>query len=389
MTKEAVLKQRSGRYEPQPGGYDAFIPAPLPPDRPITLDDAGQVLLSRADQALARLDGVGRVLPSLELFVAAFMKKEAVQSSQIEGTQTTLLDLFDYEAGAKPPAGPADMQEVTNYLEAMRYGLERLDDLPFASRLIRELHRILMTGVRGGARQPGEFRTEQVFIGPEGASIREARYIPPPPDAMLEAMASLERFLHDDTEMPVLVKCALIHYQFEAIHPFLDGNGRIGRMLITLYLCWTGVLSKPLLYLSYFLNKHGQEYRDRLGLASTRGDYEQWVRFFLQGILETASEATGTATKIIDLQKADGERVMVVKGASPLLLRLHNKLFATPVVSVSELRQDLQVSRQTATDLIAKLEKLGVLKETTGASRNRRYAYEDYIALIEPGPGLH
>lgn len=379
------MQERSGRYELQPSGYKAFIPAPLPPDPPIGLDDASQVLLSQADQALARLDGVGRVLPSFELFVAAFMKKEAVLSSQIEGTQTTLLDLFAYEAGAKPPAGFADIQEVTNYLEAMKYGLERLDELPFASRLIRELHRILMTGVRGEHRQPGEFRKEQVFIGPEGASIREARYVPPPPDAMLNAMASLERFLHDEAKMPVLVKCALIHYQFEAIHPFLDGNGRIGRMLITFYLCWTGVLSKPLLYLSYYLNKHGQEYRDRLALVSSRGDYEQWVRFFLQGTFETASEATDTATKIIDLRKVDSERIMVAKGASPLLLRLHNKLFATPVVSVSELRQDFQVSRQTATDLIAKLEKLGILKETTGASRNRRYAYEAYIALVEPG----
>lgn len=378
------MSDRSGHYAPQPGNYKAFIPAPLPPNPPIHLDDKTSLLLSRADQALARLDGIGQAIPSIETFVSAFMKKEAVQSSQIEGTQSTLADLFNYEAGAKPSKGEADMQEITNYLAAMKYGLNRLDELPFAVRLTREIHKILMTGVRGGHRRPGEFRKTQVHIGPKGSKITEARFVPPPPDAMLDSVADLERFINSGDLIPELVKCALIHYQFEAIHPFLDGNGRLGRMLITFYLCWTGMLTQPLLYLSYFLNRNRQEYQDRLLAISDKGAFEDWIAFFLRGVLEVSEEATGKATEIVKLQRRDIDRILESGITSPSAMQLLNRLFVSPITNTAEVSKNLGVSKQTANDITAKLERMGILKETTGASRNRRYAYTEYIDLIEP-----
>lgn len=378
------MEQRSGYYQQQPGGYSTFVPAPLPPEPPVHLGDAGQVLLSEADRALARLDGIGYVLPSVDLFVSAYMKKEAVQSSQIEGTQSTLLDLFNFEAGAKPAKGFADIQEVTNYLDAMGYGLQRLDELPLASRLIRELHKILMTGIRGGQHTPGEFRQIQNYIGAGGASIAEARYVPPEPAVMLDAVAALEGFIHNDIPMQPLVKCALIHYQFEAIHPFLDGNGRIGRMLITLYLCWSGVLRKPLLYLSRFLNKNRLEYQDRLSAVSDKGEYEQWVSFFLRGVKEVSDDAAVKAEQIVRLRRDDMEKIATAGMTGKSAALLLNQLFDTPITSVPEVAKRFEISRQAATELVGKFERLGILEETTGASRNRRFAYAAYLKLVTP-----
>ncbi|MBU1184071.1 MAG: Fic family protein, partial [Proteobacteria bacterium] len=247
--------QRSGVYVKQTTGYRAFIPTPLPPKPAIKIERELQNLLSRADMALARLDGVAQMLPNVNLFIAMYVKKEALLSSQIEGTQASLDDLFAYESGDKLE-NLNDVTEVVNYVKAMNYGLDRLQSLPMSLRLIKEIHALLLEGARGSERLPGEFKQSQNWIGPPGCTLNEASYVPPPPHEALEAMGALERYFHDKERLPILVDCALIHYQFETIHPFLDGNGRMGRLLITFYLCWKGVLHKPLLYLSYYFKKN-------------------------------------------------------------------------------------------------------------------------------------
>jgi Fic family protein len=380
-----ILGERSGYYVQQSAGYSAFIPKSLPPVPQIALDQDMLVLLSNADRALARLDGISYILPNADLFVAMFVKKEAVLSSQIEGTQSSLIDVLEFEALTKPIKGVDDVAEVINYVKAMNHGLERLQDLPFSLRLIREIHGVLMAGVRGSDKDPGQFRKSQNWIGPSGALLADATFVPPPPVDVIDAMSDFEKFVHSDSKMPPLVKCALIHYQFETIHPFLDGNGRIGRLLITFYLCWQDILNRPLLYLSYYLKRNRQEYYDLLSKVRDKDAYEEWVDFFLKGILEVSDQAASSAKQIISLQKADTQKIVNSGISSSSAIILLDWLFTAPIVNVSEVAHKLDVTKQTATTLISKLEKIGILKEITGKSRNRYYAYSRYLEILNEG----
>jgi Fic family protein len=370
---------RTGRYVQQLQGYRAFIPAPLPPVPPVRLEGELTALLSEADRALGRLDGVASILPSPDLFVAMYVRHEAVLSSQIEGTQSTLEDVLEYEMDARGPRLAKDVEEVVNYVHAMNYGLARLSQLPLSLRLLREIHQRLMQNVRGSERSPGEFRTSQNWIGPEGCTLRDATFVPPPPHDMREALGNLERFLHEAGSLPTLILCGLAHAQFETIHPFLDGNGRVGRLLITLLLCERHVLERPLLYLSVYLKAHRLEYYDRLTAIRNDGDWEGWLRFFLRGVAEVSSAATSTARSILRLREEARQKL----ASSALGNRLLDFLFERPVLSVRAAQERLSCSYVTAANLIGELEELGVLRETTGQKRNRLYRYEPYLALFE------
>ena len=276
---------RSGNFVKQLEGYTAFIPSPLPPKPTIKMDAELTRLLSKADRSLGRLDGATSILPNPDLFVAIYVRQEAVLSSQIEGTQSTLEDVLEYEIDAKGREQPKDVQEVVNYVNALRYGLECLQELPLCLRLIKEIHHKLLDGVRGGDRYPGEFRKQQNWIGSPGCTLTTATFIPPPVSEMHQALNNLEKFLHDRDSFPALIHCGLAHAQFETIHPFVDGNGRVGRLLITFLLCQREILQKPLLYLSHYLKFHRSEYYDRLMAVRTDGNWEGWLKFFLKGIV--------------------------------------------------------------------------------------------------------
>ena len=376
--------KRSGGYIQQASGYKAFIPSPLPPNPPIQFKGNLPKLLSEADRALARLDSLGDILPNVDLFIAMFVRKEAVLSSQIEGTQASLEDLFQYESGQSPEK-VNDVDEVVNYIKALNYGMERLDTLPMSNRLIKEIHEVLLKGVRGAMKTPGEFKRTQNWIGPQGSSLADASFVPPPPHEAVTAMGELEKHLHRDNDYPALINCALIHYQFESIHPFLDGNGRLGRLLITFYLYWKGILHKPLLYLSYFFKKNRQEYYDRLTMVRNSGNYEQWIEFFLKGVAEVSDLAIETAKKILELQTSHRNLLWQKKISSPLAVGLLEKLFYTPYMSVKNVAEAFSISYQAASLLVNQFEKHGILKETTGKKRDKLYVYKQYIDILSEG----
>jgi Fic family protein len=338
--------------------------------------------LSRADQALGRLDGMAETLPNPDLFVAMYVRREAVLSSQIEGTQSTLEDVLAFELDAKGREFPKDVEEVVNYVRAMNYGLKRLQELPLSLRLIREIHAELLRGVRGAKRRPGEFRTSQNWIGPANVPLSKATFVPPPVHEMREALGNFEKFLHQPHDLPVLVGCGLAHAQFETIHPFLDGNGRVGRLLITLLLVHRRVLHRPLLYLSHYLKRHRSQYYDRLMAIREAGDWEGWLKFFLGGIAETADEAVETARAILNLREQH-RGLLQEKHLGMSGLRLLDLLFEQPLVNVNAVKSYLKVSFVTANKLVEQLQKLRLLKETTGGQRNRRYRYAPYLALFE------
>jgi Fic family protein len=373
---------RAGRYVQQPAGYRAFIPAPLPPTPPVEVDAALLALLSRADQALGRLDGVAQTMPNADLFVAMYVRQEAVLSSQIEGTQSTLDDVLAFELDARPNDLPPDVGEVVNYVRAMNYGLERLAALPLSLRLIREIHRELLQGVRGVERSPGEFRTAQNWIGAARAPLAQAIFVPPPPAEMQAALDNFEKFLHGDGDLPALIHCGLAHAQFETIHPFLDGNGRVGRLLISFLLVHRGVLQRPLLYLSHFLKRHRAEYYDRLMAVRETGDWEGWLRFFLRGVAETAEAATATARAIVALRERHRALVQE-RGAGLSGLRLLDALFERPLVNVNLAAERVGVTFTTASKLVEQFVGLGLLEEITGGQRRRIYRYTPYLALFE------
>lgn len=382
---------RAGRYIQQPTGYKAFIPAPLPPVPPIEFGGELQTLLSAADRDIGRLDALAMLLPNPDLFVAMYVRHEAVLSSQIEGTQSTLEDVLAYEAEALRDDTPRDIEEVVNHVRAMNHGLKRLHELPLSLRLLREVHAELMSGVRGGDKSPGEFRTSQNWIGGRGSTLRDAAFIPPPPHEVINALGQLENFLHEARDtVPLLVRCALAHAQFETIHPFLDGNGRVGRLLITLMLCEDGALSRPLLYLSLYLKARRAEYYDRLTAIRQQGHWEQWVAFFLRGISRTAQEATRTAQAIV--AQRDAHRAAVARQAKALALIDH--LLRQPTVSIRRVAQLVGCTAPTAAKLVREFEERGWLRELTGYGRNRVWRYQPYVdlfhqdtleALVEPG----
>ena len=372
---------RAGRFVRQSNDYVAFEPSPLPPEPPLRLDGALVRLLSAADTALGRLDGITGILPNPDLFVAMYVRQEAVLSSQIEGTQASLTDVLQFEAGDREDAKLRDVQEVVNYVGAMNYGLEQTA-LPMSLRLIREIHARLMQGVRGEHLEPGEFRRSQNWIGPAGCTLSTASFVPPPPHLLLPLMGDLERFLYDDA-LPPLIHAGLAHAQFETIHPFLDGNGRVGRLLTTFLLCQRGILSRPLLYLSHFLKQNRTEYYDRLQAVRTHGAWEEWLTFFVRGVRDVAAQAQETARKILDL-RAHYQAALQSEGkAGATLLRVLDLLFAQPVLTPATLEEKLRVSYVTANNHIARLEELGILRETTGYKRNRRFSFVPYLALFE------
>ena len=367
----------AGRVIQAPGGYAAFLPAPLPPE--LTYD-AGLVLaLSRADAALSELAGLGRQLPNPHLLISPYVRREAVLSSRIEGTRASLSDLLLDEAEVDGSGEDGDLREVRNYVEALEYGLERLGELPLSLRLVRELHERLMRGVRGDKATPGEFRRSQNWIGPAGSTPATAPYVPPPPLEMMEALGNWEEFLHQRDRFPDLIQCALMHEQFEAIHPFLDGNGRVGRLLITLFLVERGRLPEPLLYLSDYIEGHRQEYYDTLQRVRTDGDWPGWLRFFLVGVEETARAGVRQASRLMDLREAYRQRV----GRKPNALKLLDELFVNPYLTTARAVRVLGVSAPTARQAIALLLEEGMIAETTGRSWGRIYLARPILQAIE------
>lgn len=375
---------RAGRYVQQPSGYRAFLPEPLPPAPPIAYDGELLTLLSDADRDLARLDALADLLPNPDLFVGMYVRHEAVLSSQIEGTQSTLEDVLAFEAEPSHNDTPRDVEEVVNYVRAMNHGLARLaDGFPLSLRLIREIHAELMHGgagkVRGGEKTPGEFRRSQNWIGGAGSTLATAAFVPPPPHALMDALGALEDFLHHGrADTPLLIRCGLAHAQFETIHPFLDGNGRVGRLLITLLLCEAGALTRPLLYLSVFLKAHRAEYYDRLTAIRAHGHWEPWLKFFLRGVGNTARAATRTAKDIIALR--DAHRAAVADQARALALIDH--LLRQPLSSAKATARAIGCTPPTAVRLLQDFEKRGWVREITGQERNRQYRYQPYVDLF-------
>lgn len=383
MNTPQTSNSRAGRYISQSQGYRAFIPAPLPPDPPIQLNLELQTLLSKADRALGRLDGSIQTLPDLDLFVLMYVRKEAVLSSQIEGTQSSLDDVLEAEAQVFSATRPRDVDEVLNYVQAMNYGLERLQTLPVSVRLIREIHEHLLRNVRGSEHQPGELRRTQNWIGPAGCTLNEATFVPPPPHEMPAALAQWERFLHADDAIPYLLKVGLAHAQFETIHPFLDGNGRVGRLLITFLLCERGLLQQPVLYLSHYFKRHRQAYYEHLQAIRDRGDWESWLTFFLRGMTEVSEEATQTARRIVDLREA--HRALIVEQFGRVTangLKVLESLYSHPIVNVKAIAELTGVAYPTANELTKKFVDQGILTEMTGRRRSRIFRYDAYIRLF-------
>ena len=384
---KAKAFQRLGRYiETAAGGEKvrAFLPPPLPPVPPV---DLGRLLglLEEANRALGRLDGVASILPDTPLFLYMYVRKEALLSSQIEGTQSSLSDLLLFEAEEAPGAPLDDVREVSNYVAAMNHGLERLrGGFPLSLRLIREIHAILLAKGRGEDKQPGEFRRSQNWVG--GTRPGNAIFVPPPPDQVMPGMGDLETFMHAQApDVPLLVKAGLIHVQFESIHPFLDGNGRLGRLLITLLLCAHGALREPLLYLSLFLKVRRQDYYDLLQRVRERGDWESWLEFFLTGVKETSEQAAATAKRILALFEQDRRRIEALGRAASSALRLHQLLQTKPLITVNLAAGTLGLSTPTVAKAIENLQDLGIARETTGRRRGRVFVYNKYLEILNEG----
>ncbi|MFQ5899654.1 MAG: Fic family protein [Candidatus Methylomirabilia bacterium] len=362
-------------------GYAAFVPAPLPPD--LAYQPGLVLALSRADAAVSELSGLGRHLPNPHLLIAPYVRREAVLSSRIEGTKTSLSDLLlDEVETARPSEADADVREVRNYVVALEYGIKRLADLPLSLRLVREVHARLMKGVRGNYATPGQFRRSQNWIGPPDSTPATATYVPPPPEEMLAALGDWERFLHLRDRIPDLIQCALMHEQFEAIHPFLDGNGRVGRLLITLFLIERGRLSQPLLYLSAYVEAHRRDYYDLLQRVRTDGDWMRWLRFFLAGVAETAREGVRLAGQLMDMRESFRKRLR----EKPKALALLDELFLNPYMSVTRAERVLKVSNPTAREAVRVLEQKGVLEEITGRAWGRLYLARPILEALEASP---
>lgn len=378
MNPQDFSAPSAGKVIRIPTGYAAFIPAKLPPT--LTYDNQFVLSLSQADAALSELSGLGRHLPNPHLLITPYVRREAVLSSRIEGTIASLSDLLiDEMEEPKQRIKDHDVQEVRNYVAAMEHGLERLHKLPLSLRLVREIHARLMKGARGDHATPGEFRRSQNWIGPSGSTIETAPYVPPPPEYLDDLLGDWERFLHERMTFPDLVQCALMHEQFEAIHPFLDGNGRLGRLLITLFLIERGRLSQPLLYLSAYIEAHRQDYYDLLQRVRTHGDWMGWLRFFIAGVAEIALEAVGRAGRLMDLREKFRARLR----DKPKALALLDELFLNPYMSVARAERVLKVSNPTARQAVALLQKKGMLEEMTGRTWGKLYLAKPIMETTE------
>ena len=382
------MNRETGRYITSTVGeesFQAFLPAPLPPDPPLALDGELLQWLEKANRAIGRLDGTGDMLPDSHLFLYQYVRKEALLSSQIEGTQSSFSDLLLFEMDEAPGVPLGDVREVSNYVAAINHGLERLGDgFPLSFRLLREIHAILLKDARGAHKQPGEFRRTQNWLG--GSRPGNAVFVPPPPEHLMECLGPFERFLHDEASpTPVLLKASLAHVQFETIHPFLDGNGRLGRLLITLILINEGVLRAPLLYLSLYFKTHRSDYYDHLQRVRLQGDWEGWLRFFLQGVFETARQAVDTARTVLDLFEQDRQRIRGLGRIAGSCLQLHERLQQKAIVNISQSARELEINRTTISNCVRRLQELGIVREITGQRRNRLFAYDRYVQILSEG----
>lgn len=368
----------------------AFVPRPLPPSNPpLSLDGVAKDKLARAHHGLERLEIATDLVPSIDWFVYAFVRKEAVVSSQIEGTQATLIDLFAFEAEGLPESATEDVIEVCNYLDATSYARAQMREkrgLPLSMRLLNEAHRLLMQGARGSTKLPGEVRRSQNWIG--GTRPGNARFVPPPPQLLGELLSDFERYIYADDGLPELVRAGLLHAQFETIHPYLDGNGRIGRLLVALLLEHWNLLSEPLLYLSLYIKHNREEYYRLLNAVRTEGDWEAWIAYFLDGVAAIADEAVDTARRLFALISADRKRVLSAKPSTVMALRLFEQLPNNPILTVARARALLGTTKPTATNAITALVNAGVLAETSGRKRNRTFHYSGYIDLLGAGTEL-
>ena len=372
--------ERTGILRGQPEGFKAFIPRPFPPTD-LDLEPLGD-LLERAALALGRLVGSAEILPDPDLFVFMYVRREAVLSSQIEGTEASLVDLLEYEAEAGQAERRVDVRGIANYIDALRFGMERVEELPLSFRLIREIHERLMTGVREPTKTPGEFRRSQNWIG--GPHPATARFVPPPVDSMMTSLHELEDFFHDESKMPILIRVGLAHAHFETVHPFLDGSGRVGRLLITFLLAHERILREPILYLSIFFKRNRQDYYDRLQAIREKGDWEGWLAFFLEGVAVVSDEATHTARRIVDLREETRTEISQQLGrrAGSGLLLLED-LFRNPIVNVKRVSEITDLSQPAANGLTNALEEIGILRETTGRKTYRMFTFDRYLKLFE------
>lgn len=381
-----LSSKRTGHLERNILGYTAFIPNPLPPKPSVKIDSEMQTLLSVADRKLGRLDGIIQVLPNPDLFLSMYVKKEAVLSSQIEGTQASLIDVLDVSKEKHGKNDTNGVGDVVNYVKAMNWGLKRLSQIPLSLRLIREIHEILLQGVRGSDKNPGEFRKSQNWIGNQGCTLANATFVPPPADEMNRCMNDLENFIYDKENMPALIKIALIHAQFETIHPFLDGNGRMGRLLITFWLCQQKILSKPLLYLSYYFKQHRTEYYDLLMHVRFDGDWESWVKFFLRGVAFVSDEAIVSAKGIIQLKEKYTRALLGRKGNTSNHQKLLDCLFDNPIIDRKFVMDQLKVSSPTAGDLLGDFCQDAVLKDALPSrARGKTYFFQEYLDILQKG----
>jgi Fic family protein len=366
------------------GGEDVrlYVPRPLPPDPPLALGPEDIDRLERANRALGRLDALSQLLPDPDLFLYFYVRKEAVLSSQIEGTQSSLSDLLLFETDSAPGVPLDDVQEVSRYVAAMNHGIARLrGEFPLSLRLVREIHEKLLAKGRGAGKEPGQFRRSQNWIG--GSRPGNAFYVPPPPEMVVDCLGRLEKFIHDDpVKTPTLLKAALVHVQFETIHPFLDGNGRLGRLLITLILCNEGALRQPLLYLSLYFKQHRERYYELLQRVRTTGDWESWIRFFLEGVEQTAGQAVDLATKVRELFARDRARIAKLGRVAGSALRVHELLQAHPLISVPKATKLLTLTPPTVRASLTALGDLGIVKEVSGRRRDRVFGYRRYLDLI-------
>lgn len=379
------MKNRAGEYKTNLAGelqYKSFLPNSLLPTPKFELDEEIINLLSKANRSIGVLEGMSRQIPNIELFVSMYVRKEALLSSQIEGTQATLDDILDPNIEENTNQNVAD---VVNYIQASQFASARLSELPICNRLLKEIHEILMKDVRGGEKSPGEFRRSQNWIGPAGSTLKDARYIPPNPEDMLVAMSDLEKFINGEDELDPFIKIALIHYQFETIHPFLDGNGRIGRLIIALYLIEKKILSHETLYISYFLKRNRIEYYDRLTEVRVKGNYEQWIKFFLLAVYESAQDAINTIERIIKLHDRNVEVVKNTGKASKTLMKAFNYLEGSPIIDIKKTGIALGLSYNAVSNAVNKLVELGILRLTENVRRGRVFAYEEYLEILRKG----
>jgi Fic family protein len=367
------------------GAFQAFVPSPLPPIPPLKLSASDEGLFQSASQALQNLEAMTSLLPDTSLFIYAYVRKEALVSSQIEGTQSSFADLLLYESDQAPGVPMEDVREVSDYVAALDHGLKRLrGGFPLSLRLLREIHAVLLRGGRGSKKTPGDFRRSQVWIG--GSRPGNARFVPPPADRVGECMGALEKFLHGDPiQTPTLLKAALAHVQFETIHPFLDGNGRLGRLLITLLLCSEGALSEPILYLSLHFKSHRHEYYDHLQRVRTHGDWEGWLRFFFEGVIATSAEAVTTTRRILALLDKDRRQIERLERAAASALRVHEYLQKRPIAAIRDIGKALGLTYPAVAGAIDRMKKQRIVRELTGFKRNRVFAYSSYVKLLSEG----